>query len=50
AIFILYHPKVPKSANIEVWRISNNKIISQMIKTATKGDREIINKYLISYL
>jgi len=50
AIFILYHPKVPKSANIEVWRISNKQIIGQMIKTATKGDREIINKYLISYL
>ncbi len=50
SIFILYHPKAPIFATIDVWRINANKITGKMIKIATKGDREIIKKHLIAYL
>jgi len=49
SLFILYHPKVPTSATIDVWSISDNKIAGKMIKIATKRDRDLIKKYLISY-
>ena len=49
SLFVLYHSKVPIFTTINVWRITDNKITGKMIKIATKRDRELIKKYLISY-
>ncbi|MEN6445789.1 MAG: tRNA (5-methylaminomethyl-2-thiouridylate)-methyltransferase [Candidatus Cloacimonas sp.] len=48
-IFILYYPKVQNNATINVWTVQDKKIVAKTTEIATKGNREIINKYLISY-